>query len=67
MDYECVPVKAYDSATGQLVAIFASMSLASRKLFIRKAASISQHLNNGRFKNGIRSYKNGKRYIFDRA
>lgn len=67
MEYESVPVRAYDPATGELVAVFESISLASRKLYIRTAASISQHLNCGRFKKGVRSYKDGRRYIFDRV
>ena len=67
MDHESVPINAYDSATGQLVATFASISIASRKLFIRSTASICEHLNKGSFKKGVRSYKNGKRYLFDRV
>lgn len=67
MDNESVPVMAYDSATGQLAGIFNSISIASRKLFIRSAASISEHLNRGRFKKGIRSYKDGRRYMFNRV
>lgn len=67
MDYESVPVMAYDSATGQLAGIFASISAASRKLFIRNTASICEHLNRGRFKKGIRSYKDGRRYVFNRV
>ena len=64
MNNESVPVRAYDSATGQLVATFESISMASRKLFIRSTASICEHLNKGSFKKGVRSYKDGRRYMF---
>jgi hypothetical protein len=64
MDHESMPVMAFDSATGQLVATFASISIASRKLFIRSTASICGHLNKGGFKKGVRSYKDGRRYLF---
>jgi len=67
MDHENVPVRAYDSATGQLVATFASISIAGRKLFIRSTASICEHLNRGSFKKGVRSYKDGRRYLFTKV
>ena len=67
MDHESVPVRAYDSATGQWVATFASISIAARKLFIRSTASICEHLNRGSFKKGVRSYKDGRRYVFDKV
>ncbi len=64
MDHESMPVNAYDSVTGKLVASFDSISVASRKLFIRSTASICEHLNKGSFKKGVRSYKDGRRYLF---
>jgi len=67
MDYESVPVRAYDPATGKLIATFESISMASRKLFIRSTASICEHLNRGSFKKGVRSYKDGRRYLFDKV
>lgn len=58
-----IKVEAFNIATGESVGIFESYSQASRKLFIRNAAYISQNIR-GEYKKGVKSYKNDIRYTF---
>lgn len=61
---ENVKIEAFGE-DGNSIGVFESMSKASRVLFIKHTYYISEYLNiSNKYKNGVKSYKTGKRYHF---